>query len=803
MLGINRKKSAGVAVSAAVHAAIQQGNRARDRCDWAQAVTAYRTALADRPDLHHIWVQLGHMLKEAGRTAEALAAYEEAERKGAPRDEARLHLAHLLKNTGDPRVAGRYLADLIAGGDDSDDTARALVEIVRPVTLLDAGHLRAAAREGDALPGTDLSEARAALDAVLSAPIDGANVAAIRSARELIAQIDRAAAEGASRPGDDGTRPLVFDISDLVAHFRHHRLPTGIQRVQIEVLAAALKAYRHDNIGICCFIDGRDHWIELPISRFLKLAYLSSTGSEADWLVARASLFLHLALDDPYELPERAILVNLGTSWWIYDYFRLIREAKAAKGIAYIPMVHDLIPILAPQYCVSGVTADYVSWMVGVFQHADGYLANSESTKRDLIAVAAHLGHDLIPERVVVVSLDADFRRMASTSLPTAKLRTWALEDTPYALFVSTIEARKNHTLAFEAWAELLRRHGPEALPRLVCVGRRGWLNDQAFELLAKNADLRAHVTIIDRASDDELALLYRSCRFTVYPSHYEGWGLPVTESLCYGRVPVVADNSSLPEAGGEFALVFESDSVDALVAAVETAAFDDDWREARERRIAEAFRPRPWGDLFRQIGDAATHIIADQAPDIAALRTVATGTYYPVSLYRELRIWRSLAAGEIFRVGDGWLWPETDGCRTTIAGGELCMSVPTAANALRLYLRVRGLADIVCPFALIVSGETVFRSTLRVGEQRWVMTDLPDGIGPDLSILVKGEAEERIEMSTGGSVKRLMASLTVIGFAFCRRDDEDERLSFVEVSGLGDVGDISAYRERATAAVW
>ena len=804
MLGINRMKSAGITVSKPVYEAIGQGNRARDACDWSKAIAAYQTALALQPDLYHIWIQMGHSAKEGGYIEEAQTAYAEANRLRPQGGEARLLLAHLHKNNGHPRMAVCAFMALAAMDAHRDEALRELVALVSPVAALTSDRIRAVLDRAGQLPAPDLATTVAALDDVLAKlPDGGGDAGTITAARALIARIERGEGLDPCAGVRTGDRTLVFDISDLVAHFRHHRLPTGIQRVQIEMLAAALKAQGADGIGICCFIDGRDYWIEIPVERFLALAYLSSGGSESDWQVARDSLFFHLAIDKAYDLPERAILINLGTSWWIYDYFRLIREARAAKGIAYIPMVYDLIPILAPQYCVAGITGDYVSWAVGVFQHADGYLAISESTKRDLITVAGHLGHAVPPEKVQVIALDADFRRMAAAPLPLTTLRRWQLEDVPYALFVSTIEARKNHNLAFDAWAELIRIHGRERLPRLVCVGRNGWLNDQAFARLAANDDLRAHVTIIHQASDEELALLYGACRFTVYPSHYEGWGLPVTESLCYGRVPVVADNSSLPEAGGDFALMFEPDSVEALVKAVETVAFDDAWRLARQARIAAEFCPRRWSDLYRQSAEAVRRFAVEHPVDIPAMRAVSFGTYYPTALYRDRRIWRSLASGEIFRAGEGWLWPETDGCRTTPAGGDLCMTLPEAGQPLRLYLHLRGLSEAPCPFSIIAGGETILSGMLRAGERRWVMADLPAPGSPEVAVTVKGEAAERIGMATGGTMKSLLSSLTVLGFALCCRDDEEARIRFVEALALGDVDDVNAYRQPAAVTAW
>ena len=73
----------------------------------------------------------------------------------------------------------------------------------------------------------------------------------------------------------------------------------------------------------------------------------------------------------------------------------------------------------------------------------------------------------------------------------------------------------------------------------------------------------------LEGTSDPDLAALYRRCLFTVYPSLYEGWGLPVTESLCYGKTPLLSRVASLPEAGGEFADYFEIGSKVGLAAAL------------------------------------------------------------------------------------------------------------------------------------------------------------------------------------------------------------------------------------------
>ena len=295
---------------------------------------------------------------------------------------------------------------------------------------------------------------------------------------------------------------------------------------------------------------------------------------------------LVLATVEPLAFRPGTWLVALGTSWHS-EYLLKIRETKEACGIRYLPFVHDLIPVKHPEFCVADLTRDYIAWLLSVFDYADGFLTNSESTKRDLLDAAKQLGKTIAPERVIVIRLDAAFSAPALGDTAKTFLRSKGLESVPYVLFVSTVEPRKNHLAAFEAWQQLLLQHRQARIPKLVCAGRPGWMCDPIFARLEASQILKQHVVLLSDFSDEELACLYRSCAFTIYPSHYEGWGLPVTESLCYGKVPVIADNSSLTEAGGPFAVVYPTGSQVAFTKAIERLIFDQEFRHNRETNIA------------------------------------------------------------------------------------------------------------------------------------------------------------------------------------------------------------------------
>ncbi len=798
------KKSAGIPVTGSVHRLIRRGNEARDRQDWNASAAAYRAVLETDPALRHIWIQLGHMLKETRRTEEAIEAYRMASSLLPDDPEPLVHIAHLHKARGDTSSAAEYFISAVRVREHDAASLHELQVMVGQFRMIDAGSLSRAARHlprtSPAVPALDPVTAKAAIDRVLSTSgMDDAGdaVVALRSASAVLEQL---AGTGAPSRADVPSG-VVFDVTDLIGHFRHHRLPTGIQRVQIEVVMRALQGAT--DVRVCCFLDGRDCLVEIPGNLFVELARLASAGNNNDapeWTTLAGRLFLHLVGAGPFTFRQREKLVNLGTSWWIYNYYLIIRNAKRDFGIIYIPFVHDLIPIMAADYCVTGVIEDYVSWLVGVFDHADHFLVNSESTGRDLMLAADRLGRRVDPATIEIVPLDADFRQPAEADLMEEELLRWNLSASDYCLIVSTIEARKNHVLALDAWTKLIEVHGVDQVPMLVCVGRSGWMNGAFFERLKRDPRLRGKVKLIERVSDEELALLYRSCRFTIYPSHYEGWGLPVTEALCYGRVPVTADNSSLREAGGTFALFFESDTVADLVTALEKMLFESGVAERLEREVGTHFRPRSWasitGQIIRAIANAGQNDGLPPAPQVTA------GRYYPTALYKGTRIWPGLGSGEIFRSGTGWLWPDTDQSRITAKGATLRMQLAGLQGPFRLFLRLRGLNSKQSAFVVSAGGRAVVNGNLRPGEERWVLGNILDiDAGVILTIQVRGGSTEEIEMMTGGTPKRLQASIGVVGFAVLEHADEAERIAFVEKVALEGLDAVDAYGEELAAA--
>ena len=577
------------------------GDIARNKKRWAQAATFYSEYLELQPDDAPIWVQYGHVSKESGQASAAENAYRQALLIRPDVADTLLHLGHVLKISGRMDEAAKVLGRAL-----QIDPAN--VHVV--AELNDLLHL------GWHLPDDILRAMHFSSENGRQSPDDSGTALA--------------GSFPPVEPDEDGAlKPhIVFDVSDLIQYFMNARAPTGIQRVQIEIASALLRdASTIGDVGVCTFDQQQDRWVRIPDALFFKICALAVAGGDpqdAAWIVIVREIKGTVRHAGRMVFASGAVLVNLGTSWWLKNYFAKLQDAKAEYGLRYIPFVHDLIPVKAPEYCVPGLAEDFKIWISDVLRHADHFFTNSESTRADLLSSAQRAGQDLSPDDVTVVRLDADFRKSSGATLNPEHFQKWNLGAGGYVLFVSTIEPRKNHAAAFSAWRSLIEKHGAANVPKLVCAGKDGWLNNTVYAAVDESDILRSHIVMLPNLSDDDLALLYDHCLFTIYPSHYEGWGLPVTESLCHGKIPLVSASSSLLESGGKFADYFEAGSEPAMVQALERLIFDAQYRGAREDRIHAEFRPRRWTEIGAQIERIARLVAERPQSDAPAQSAIA-----------------------------------------------------------------------------------------------------------------------------------------------------------------------------------
>lgn len=170
-----------------------------------------------------------------------------------------------------------------------------------------------------------------------------------------------------------------------------------------------------------------------------------------------------------------------------------------------------------------------------------------------------------------------------------------------FILFVSTLEKRKNHITILHAYTRLCERYGDQ-LPHLVFVGMPGWGVSDFVKDLELDFRVKDRIVWLKKLPDAELCWLYENCLFTVFPSHYEGWGLPVAESLAFGKYCLISDSSSLVEVAPHLLIPIDPLNVPAWVAHMEKLIFDPTQLQEKELKIRNEYKLQNWSDTFSKI---------------------------------------------------------------------------------------------------------------------------------------------------------------------------------------------------------
>ena len=253
--------------------------------------------------------------------------------------------------------------------------------------------------------------------------------------------------------------------------------------------------------------------------------------------------------------------------WWSTGLPRYVRTSKLQlfhgtnydvplwKQCATVLTIHDLSYFLYPEtHEQRSVKRARRRWPV-MARTADLIITPTESVRREVLT---YLKTD--PEKVIAIPEAARscFRPMAFADTEEMRGRLGVGDD--FLLAVGTLEPRKNLPVLVSAFAEVAR-----ALPlrqtQLVIAGGRGWLSGPLFTAIERSP-VRDRIVLTDYLHDEELRSLYASCQSFIYPSVYEGFGLPPLEAMACGAPVIVSRISALTETTGEAAWNFDPESI-------------------------------------------------------------------------------------------------------------------------------------------------------------------------------------------------------------------------------------------------
>lgn len=287
-------------------------------------------------------------------------------------------------------------------------------------------------------------------------------------------------------------------------------------------------------------------------------------------------------------------ILMLGKPWDNLDIQSHLTAERSRLGFRLIQIVYDLIICLNPQLHHPSLFQQYTQHMFEAASASDIMLPISESSKRDLKLFCDRLNIPMPATQVLRLGDELESEKSRHTTKPDERIAA------SFVACIGTIEIRKNHSLLYSVYKLAAERN--VELPQLVIVGSRGWLSGDLQYLIEHDPAMKEKILILDNVNDNGLAWVYQNCDYTVYPSMYEGWGLPVAESLAYGKVCLASNSSSVPEIAGELLDYFSPYNPEECLSVMVGYIQDPSLLESKQKRIVRQYQTTSWQQTYQQV---------------------------------------------------------------------------------------------------------------------------------------------------------------------------------------------------------
>jgi glycosyltransferase involved in cell wall biosynthesis len=437
---------------------------------------------------------------------------------------------------------------------------------------------------------------------------------------------------------------LFYDLTGLLHWYAYFGRPAGVQRVIEQVGASAVlqeaarpSASRAQTIEFVVRILGSERFYRvdhrlLPLlgksraaaivglrrlfsqsmrlasvrgilteGRYFHLPYLALGLTRMEGLLASADRSLPSQIFlQPVESPtDEDAYFNPGDLWWQKDYVAALAGLKKRTGVRIVQMIHDLYVLHRPEWSPRGFSDVFARQFRGIAPHVDGWLTSSAYVKGQVEQCLETWSLPVAPASVLPMGWDSFDRGPV-----TPPVRDQAIVDRhgigrqTFILFVGTVEPRKNLSTLLDAM-EGLRLSLGEKVPALVVAGGYGWRARKVRRRLQQGGR-QGHLFWVRNVSDEELRAFYRRALFTVMPSHGEGWGLAVQESIALGVPCIASRGGATPEAGRDLAIYYDPARPEDLEAAMASWIGDQAALAEATARIERALKTQTfatWND--------------------------------------------------------------------------------------------------------------------------------------------------------------------------------------------------------------
>lgn len=346
------------------------------------------------------------------------------------------------------------------------------------------------------------------------------------------------------------------------------------------------RGYRVLNRAHSCFLGPIKEWIETKKEHPRNKQGLRKRVLQAAGMLAKIARVLW----DKYVGCRRVAEIADGFDVFFSPVYLAPRAVRRYSKVRRYTLLYDTIPMIYPQF--SPFTLLGFSWnfdLIKGLREDDRCFAISDCTKRDFL----RFGKRLLADNVTVIPLAAGgmFHPVDDAAeIARVRAKYGIPEGMRYVLSLCTIEPRKNLGRALEAFGRFAEVSGLQDVVFVLAGGKWGRFEGKWAATLEKLGRVRERIVHAGYVDDEDLAALYSGAEMFVYPSLYEGFGLPPLEAMQCGTPVITSNVSSLPEVVGDAAITVDPESVDTLAEVMERLAKDAELRaELRTRGLARA----------------------------------------------------------------------------------------------------------------------------------------------------------------------------------------------------------------------
>lgn len=339
------------------------------------------------------------------------------------------------------------------------------------------------------------------------------------------------------------------------------------------------------------------HGVKLLIIKHLPTLARLGVKSKKSFSVKEKKKTISKTLSKGVLSPARDDIFFIPCGTW--DDSGYINKTLSFKkmGCKVVFICYDLLPIVVPQF--SGQWgAPMKDFIKRVVAKCDLVFAISEHTKKDMINWLSN--NNLNAPSIKVIHLGDTYETSKPIKPKCSEFNRSKIGESgePFILCPGTVEARKNHVLLYYTYK--LAKSRNVSVPKLIIVGRSGYRTENIIDIIRDDPDVNKDIFILTNVNDNELSWLYKKCKFTIYPSFYEGWGLPIAESVVQGIPCICSNTSSMTEVAPGIPDYFNPSSPEECLVKIVEYQNPKVFKQAQAR--TKLYRPTSWDYSFDQI---------------------------------------------------------------------------------------------------------------------------------------------------------------------------------------------------------